>query len=85
MRSYDGQMLLQFLLNNAYQFEVLQRGQKLLSITVKSGLNIRCIDSLNFIPAKLEDFPTIFDVRLDEKSQKLAKSFWSDEFAAAFL
>ena len=59
LKAYDGYFILQYLYNQIILPELLLNGTKIMSITVPS-LNIKFIDSLNFIPMALACFPKTF-------------------------
>ena len=61
MKGYDGYFLLEYLIKNSITpGHVIYSGSKIMYLTVKRGLNIRIIDSLNFLSAPLSAFPKIF-------------------------
>ena len=62
-QGYDGYFIQNFLNNNAVKYEVVMRGAKIVTLTVPM-FNIRFVDSLNFIPMALANFPKTFG--LDE-------------------
>ena len=55
-QGYDGYFITKFLNENAIHYEIIYRGAKILSMTIPM-LNIKFIDSLNFIPMGLAKFP----------------------------
>jgi hypothetical protein len=59
MRAFDGCFLLQYLAENGLKPTPIFSGQKITSLTI-SELNIRIIDSLNFLPMSLAQFPEAF-------------------------
>ena len=63
MKAYDGYFLLDHVLNRDKLLnpEVIFKGSKILSNHLKD-LNIRVIDSLNFIPSPLSKFPDTFGI-----------------------
>ena len=65
-QTYDGYFILQHLYKNSIVFEVINRGAKILSLTVPQ-LNIEFIDSLCFIPMRLANFPKTFGILELEK------------------
>ena len=58
-QGYDGYFITKFLNENAIHYEIIYRGAKVLSMTIPM-LNIKFIDSLNFIPMGLAKFPKTF-------------------------
>lgn len=56
---YDMLLIKESLMRRGIQFECIPRGRKLVQLTI-SRLNIRLIDSLNFIGARLSSFPKMF-------------------------
>ncbi len=62
-QGYDGYFIQSFLNTNAVKYEVVMRGAKIVTLTVPM-FNIRFVDSLNFIPMALANFPKTFG--LDE-------------------
>ena len=58
-QGYDSYFITKFLNENAIHYEIIYRGAKALSMTVPM-LNIKFIDSLNFIPMGLAKFPETF-------------------------
>ena len=62
-QGYDGYFIQSFLNANGVKYEVIMTGAKIVTLTVPM-FNIRFIDSLNFIPMALANFPKTFG--LDE-------------------
>ncbi|KAG8173059.1 hypothetical protein JTE90_016151 [Oedothorax gibbosus] len=62
MKGFDGQFVLKWMLEQGLQPKVIPNGSKLMSIEVKS-LNIRIIDSFNFLPMSLAKLPATFGLR----------------------
>ena len=58
-QGYDGYFIQNYLNENIVKYEVILRGAKILSMTVPM-FNIKFIDSLNFIPMSLSQFPKTF-------------------------
>ena len=58
-QGYDGYFIQKYLIENAIKYEVIDRGAKILSMTIPM-FNIKFIDSLNFIPMSLAKFPKTF-------------------------
>ena len=59
LKAYDGYFILQYLYNQAILPELILNGTKIMSISVPV-LDIKFIDSLNFIPMALACFPKTF-------------------------
>ena len=60
-KSYDGYFLLEYLIKNSIiPDKLLFNGSKIMYMEVGRGLNIRLIDSLNFLPMKLAKMPETF-------------------------
>ena len=60
-QGYDSYFILQYLREQGVMSEVITRGGKTLSLKVPM-LDIRFVDSLNFIPMKLANFPKTFGI-----------------------
>ena len=60
MKGFDGYYLLDYLITNGIKHKVIFNGSKIMSINIQSGLNIRVIDSLLFLPMKLAKLPKTF-------------------------
>ena len=58
-QGYDGYFIQNYLNKNAIKYEIVLRGAKILSMTIPM-FNIKFIDSLNFIPMALSQFPKTF-------------------------
>jgi len=60
-KSYDGIFLLNYLVNQSIRPDkIIYNGSKIMYLHVGRGLNIRLIDSLNFLPMKLSALPKSF-------------------------
>ena len=60
-KSYDGYFLLEYLIKNSIiPDKLLFNGSKTMYMEVGRGLNIRLIDTLNFLPMKLAKMPETF-------------------------
>lgn len=59
MKGFDGQFVLRWLLENGYQPKVIPQGSKLMYIEV-TALQMRFIDSFNFLPMALSKLPKTF-------------------------
>ncbi len=62
-QGYDGYFIQNFLNKNGVKYDVIMSGAKIVTLTVPM-FNIRFIDSLNFVPMALANFPKTFG--LDE-------------------
>ena len=60
-QGYDSYFILQYLREQGVMYEVIMRGGKTLSLEVPM-FGIKFIDSLNFIPMKLANFPKTFGI-----------------------
>ena len=58
-QGYDGYFIQEFLNKNVVEYQVILRRAKILSLTIPM-FNIKFIDSLNFIPMSLSQFPKTF-------------------------
>ena len=65
--------VLQYLREHGVKYDVIMRGAKVLSLTVDI-FNIRFVDSLNFIPMRLANFPKTFGI------EELAKGYFPHLF-----
>ena len=72
-QGYDSYFILQYLREQGVMYDVIMRGGKTLSLTVEM-FNIRFVDSLNFIPMKLANFPKTFGI------EELAKGYFPHLF-----
>ena len=72
-QGYDSYFVLQYLREHGVKYDVIMRGAKVLSLTVDI-FNIRFVDSLNFIPMKLANFPKTFGI------EELAKGYFPHLF-----
>ena len=61
-QGYDGYFIQKYLNENGVKYELILNGAKILSMTVPM-FNIKFIDSLNFIPMSLAQFPKTFGMR----------------------
>lgn len=67
MKGYDGYFLLRYLVDNNIRHNLIYRGSKIMYIEVKNKLNMRIIDSLNFFPMPLANFPKSFGLEDTKK------------------
>ena len=72
-QGYDSYFVLQYLREHGVKYDVIMRGAKVISLTVDM-FNIRFVDSLNFIPMKLANFPKTFGI------EELAKGYFPHLF-----
>ena len=59
-RAYDTYFLYQYMLENSIVPHIIFRGSKIIYCHVAKGLNIRLLDSLNFLPMPLSQLPKSF-------------------------
>lgn len=63
MKGYDGVFLLEYLLNHGLRPQkIIYNGTKIMYMHVQRGLNMRIIDSLNFLPMSLRSLPETLDL-----------------------
>ncbi|XP_062597068.1 uncharacterized protein LOC134258520 [Saccostrea cucullata] len=60
MKGYDGYFVLEYLIENSVIPKVIYAGSKIMYMHVERGLNIRMLDSLNFLPMRLANLPSAF-------------------------
>ena len=64
MKGYDGYFLMQFFLNNGITLSnIVYNSAKIMSMQIGNGLNIRVLDSLNFLPMPLAALPAAFGLK----------------------
>ncbi|XP_069109808.1 uncharacterized protein [Argopecten irradians] len=64
MKGYDGYFLLDYLIENSIVPDnIIYAGSKIMYMHVSRGLNIRVLDSLNFLPMKLAQLPGAFNLK----------------------
>ena len=68
-QGYDSYFILQYLRENGVKYDVIMQGAKVLFLSVDM-FKIKFIDSLNFIPMQLADFPKTFGI------SELAKGYF---------
>ena len=61
-QGYNSYFVLQYLREHSVKYSVIMRGTKVLSLTVDM-FNILFVDSLNFIPTRLTNFPKTFGIK----------------------
>ena len=59
-RGYDGYFLLSYLTENSITPKVIFNGSKIMYMHIERGLDIRVLDSLNFMPMRLSCLPKAF-------------------------
>ena len=62
-RSYDNYFIYQYLLNNSIVPHIIFRGSKIMYCHIARGLNIRFLDSLNFLNMPLSQVPKSFGLK----------------------
>lgn len=60
LRTYDGYFVYNYLLSQTCPPDVIFNGAKIQYLHLKKDLNIRFLDSLNFLPMPLKDLPATF-------------------------
>ncbi|KAG8192310.1 hypothetical protein JTE90_002131 [Oedothorax gibbosus] len=73
LKGFDGQFILSWLLENGYQPKVIPQGSKLMCIVV-TALQMRFVDSFNFLPMALSKLPKTFG------KQEIAKGYFPHLF-----
>ncbi|MES9881304.1 MAG: DNA polymerase, partial [Sedimenticola sp.] len=64
MKGYDGVFLLEYLLGSGLRpHKIIYNGSKIQYMHIQNGLNIRLLDSLNFLPMPLSSLPTAFGLK----------------------
>ena len=64
MKGFDGIFLLDYCLNSTLKVtNIIYSGSKIMSMSVGDSLNIRVIDSLNFLPMRLAALPKAFGLK----------------------
>ena len=61
-RAYDAYFIYKYCINNGIVPEPIFNGSKIVYMHIGKGLNIRLLDSLNFLPMALAKLPTCFDL-----------------------
>ena len=75
-KGFDSYFILQYLIDNSIRPEIIYSGSKIMYIHVQRGLNIRIVDSLNFLPMKLAKLPDAFGL------EALKKGFFPHLFSS---
>ncbi len=74
-KGYDYQFIMKWIYTkSSYKPFVIYAGSKIMSFSIKEGLNIRFVDSVNFLAMRLEDFPSTFGIK------ELKKGFYPHLF-----
>ena len=64
MKGYDGYFLLEYLIDHSiHPDKIIYNGSKFMYMTWERDLNIKVIDSLNFLPMKLSKLPEAFKIK----------------------
>ncbi|OOY49400.1 hypothetical protein BOV97_12840 [Solemya velum gill symbiont] len=64
LKGYDGYFLLEYLIDQSIRpSKIIYNGSKIMYLDVGKGLNIKVLDSLNFLPMKLAALPKAFGLR----------------------
>lgn len=62
-KGYDYQFILKWIYNHTtYKPSIVYAGSKIMTMKIKQGLNLRFIDSINFLTMPLEKFPKTFGI-----------------------
>ena len=63
-KAYDTYFIIQFILKymSHLKFNIIQKGTKIIFLEIKHGLNVKFIDSFNFVQSTLADFPKTFNI-----------------------
>lgn len=62
LKGYDGYFILEYLIKQSIRPKVIYAGSKVMSITVQNDLNIKFLDSVNFLPMKLSALSSAFSL-----------------------
>ena len=73
MKGFDGQFILGWLLQQGVTPDIIPNGSKIMSLRIRS-LNLRIIDSLNFLPMALSKLPRTFGIH------ELKKGYFPHKF-----
>ncbi|CAC5359404.1 unnamed protein product [Mytilus coruscus] len=60
---YDNYFLIDWLISNSIRPDIIFNGTQIMYMVVGRGLNIRVLDSLNFLPMKLSKIPKAFGLK----------------------
>ena len=73
LQSYDGVFLVDYMVKNSIIPYIIYRGAKIMYIQAYSGLNMRLIDSLNFLPMRIAKLPS--ESRIEKKKRFFPQHF----------
>ena len=59
-KAYDGHFIYSYLTENAMNPDIIFTGNKIMSCTVRKGLNLQLLDSVNYLPMALTKLPAAF-------------------------
>ena len=63
LKSYDGYFLMDYLIMNSIKHDTIFSGSKIMNINIQSGLDMKVVDSLNFMPMALSKLPKTFGLK----------------------
>lgn len=66
-KGYDAVLMYSYLINNAVTPEVIFNGSKIMHMHIKKGLNIRVVDSINFMAMSLKSLCKAFSIKDETK------------------
>ena len=69
MKGFDGIFLANYLLSHGFTPKTTFSGSKIMYMHIEKGLNIKVIDSINFIQTSLANFPKMFDIENIKKGE----------------
>ena len=74
-KGYDYQFIMKYIYKKtAYKPFIVYAGSKIMTFSISQGLNIKFVDSVNFMSCRLEDFPSTFGIK------ELKKGFYPHLF-----
>ena len=74
-KGYDYQFVMKYIYKKtSYKPFIVYAGSKIMTFSIKQGLNINFVDSVNFMCSRLEDFPSTFGIK------ELKKGFYPHLF-----
>ena len=73
-KAYDGHFIYSYLTQNAANPDIIFTGNKIMSCTVRKGLNIQLLDSVNYLPMPLAKLPAAFGL------SELKKGYFPHKF-----
>lgn len=74
-RSFDSHFILNYCVENSVFPDIIYNGSKIMSMTIHSGVEIRFIDSLNFLPMALKKLPGALNLAHDLKKGQFPHFF----------